>query len=295
MLRAGPFSDERVVRLVNRRFVPIYFDLQPRAPMADADARKFVTDSVDELLGSSVDTPPLLVMTPDGGVLKRIDNFSTEDECFRGLLDALALEPRWQAATPGEMEIARHGDPLARAELLTDLGLFERAKEVLETTPGAEAALRLAHLARLQGDFEAIGAALAKVDDERFADDVLVERAWLLLHDGKFGEALADANRVANDSPRHTEARYLAGVIEYSDGHRDEALAIWKSLVTSCSQDRWIYRADWAYTQTRDGDRRSFSTIDPRNSLLGRIGYMQRRNPDLEAPAKPAPAPASGH
>jgi hypothetical protein len=258
--------------------------------MADAKARKLVTEAVDELVGPSVDTPPLLVMTPDGELLKQIDNFASEDDCFRGLLDALAVEPRWQKATPGELEIARGGDPLARAELWIDLGLFARAKELLAATPGAEAALRLAHLARLQGEAAAIEPALAKVDAARFADDVHVERAWLRLHDDSFADARAEADLVSNDSPRRTEARYLAGVAEFRAGHRDAALALWKALVTSCSQDRWIYRADWAYTQTLDGERRSFSTADAKSSLLGRIGYMQRRNPDLEPPSKPAPA-----
>jgi tetratricopeptide (TPR) repeat protein len=290
-----------VIRLINRRFVPLYFDLQPGAPMADAKARKFVTDALEELAGPGVDTPPLLVMTPDGEVLKQIDNYASEDDCFHGLQDALALDARWQGGTKSEVDVALHGDALARAELWIDLGRFERARALLAATPGPEAALRLAHLARLQGDFAAIEPALAKVDEPRFAADVHLERAWLRLHEGRFDEARAAAALVATESPRHSEARYLAGVVEFRDGQRDAALAIWKSLVTSCSQDRWIYRADWAYTQTLDGERRTFTTNDPKRSLLGRIGYMQRHNPDLEAPPKPVatptpdPVPTSRH
>ena len=42
MLRAGPFSDERVIAFVNRRFVPFYFDLSNRGAAGDAAAREFV-------------------------------------------------------------------------------------------------------------------------------------------------------------------------------------------------------------------------------------------------------------
>jgi tetratricopeptide (TPR) repeat protein len=285
VLRAGPFSDERVIRLVNRRFVPLYFDLNDAAPAADSAANRFVTEAEPDLLGSSVDTPPLLVMTPDGDVLGKISNYASEREVLEGLLDVLEKQPRWNAATKEELAVARGGDPLARADLLIDLGRTAKARELLAKTPGAAAALRLAHLENLLRRDEAVAPALARVDDAELADDVRVERAWLKLRGGDPAEAKKLAEQVARSSPRSSEARYLAGVAEFRAGRRAPALATWKSMITGCSQDRWVYRADWAYTQTLDGDRRSFSTSDAKSSLLGRIGYMGRRNPDLDPPA----------
>lgn len=68
MLRAGPFSDERIVRLANRRFVPFYFDLSNRGVAGDPAARKFVVKERKRLGGRSVPTPPVLFMSPDGEV-----------------------------------------------------------------------------------------------------------------------------------------------------------------------------------------------------------------------------------
>ena len=45
MLRAGPFSDERVTGLANRRFVPFFFDLSVRGAAGDPDARRFLVQA----------------------------------------------------------------------------------------------------------------------------------------------------------------------------------------------------------------------------------------------------------
>jgi hypothetical protein len=46
-----------VIRLINRRFVPIYFDLNPGGALADPQARKFTVDACPDLGGAGVDTP----------------------------------------------------------------------------------------------------------------------------------------------------------------------------------------------------------------------------------------------
>ena len=57
---------------------------------------------------------------------------------------------------------------------------------------------------------------------------------------------------------------------------------MWKETIQGCSQDPWIYRADWAYTEVKDGNRKAFSAQGPKTSVLDRIGYMGRQNPDLQ-------------
>ena len=43
-MRAGPFSDEAVNGLMNRRFVPFHFDLSPRGYLGDNHATKWVKE-----------------------------------------------------------------------------------------------------------------------------------------------------------------------------------------------------------------------------------------------------------
>ena len=87
-------------------------------------------------------------------------------------------------------------------------------------------------------------------------------------------------------SNRYTEARYHEGLARFHRGEKEKALDIWKSTISEAPQDRWVYRMDWAYSNVKDGSRKSFSSGGKRTSILGRIGYMGRRNPDLEGPPK---------
>ena len=83
MLRAGPFSDERVVRLINRRFIPFYFDLSDRGFAGDPAARKFVVAARREMGGASVSTPQVLFMTPTGKVVGSMgDSIRRKIECL---------------------------------------------------------------------------------------------------------------------------------------------------------------------------------------------------------------------
>ena len=76
MLRAGPFSDERVIGLLNRRFVPFYFDLSNHGYAGDPDARKWVVKRRPDMGGMSVNTPPILIMTPEGKVAGKFSNYA---------------------------------------------------------------------------------------------------------------------------------------------------------------------------------------------------------------------------
>ena len=102
MLRAGPFSDARVVGLCNRRFVPFYFDLSNRGVAGDPDARAFVVAVRKELGGRAVPTPPVLFMTPDGEVVGEVSNYATEDQVLRTMLDLLEAHPEFAKPGPDE-------------------------------------------------------------------------------------------------------------------------------------------------------------------------------------------------
>ena len=89
MLRSGPFTDERVIGLLNQRFIPIYFDLSSKSPASDIDARKFVIELQPELGGSRVPTPPVLFVTADGELLGEVSNYASESEILGALRDVL--------------------------------------------------------------------------------------------------------------------------------------------------------------------------------------------------------------
>jgi hypothetical protein len=282
VLRAGPFSDERVVRLINRRFVPLAFDLQPIAPLADRDARVFVGKARKDLLSGSVHTPPVMIVTPGGKVLAEIDNYSTEEQMLAALRDVLSKHPEWNRVSEEEQRVTSGGSRIEQAIFLFDTGREAGACQVLAKDPGEEAALLLAHFARLTKDWDAMETALVRVTNEKLRNAVLVERAWRLFARKEFAAIERSLATVPKVSDRYSEARYLLGLALFHQGRTEDAIAAWKATIAACPQDRWIYRADWAVTQLLDGDRRDFSTIDARSSPLGRIGYMGRRNPDLE-------------
>ena len=76
------------------------------------------------------------------------------------------------------------------------------------------------------------------------------------------------------------------GLGQFHMGEKKVARKTWGGGIKTCSQDPWVYRADWAYVNSKGRKRGGFSTAGKRNSLLNRIGYMGRRNPDLSGPEK---------
>lgn len=151
MLRAGPFSDERVVALANRRFVPFYFDLSDAGAAGDAEARKFVVAKRAELGGRGVPTPPVLFMTPEGEVLGEVSNYATEDQVCAAMCEVLRAHPEWNAPTEAE---GAEGPPPARARIALDLLDLPAARALLAGVAGAETELLRARVARLEGKWD---------------------------------------------------------------------------------------------------------------------------------------------
>lgn len=280
-MRAGPFSDQRVVRLANRRFIPFYFDLSPRGAAGDADATKFVVSKRKELGGRSVPTPPVLFMSSGGDVLGEVSNYASSEEVLAAMLKMLEEHPEFNEPTEAERAI---DDPIARAELLIDLCRYDDAAAALADQENDEAHLLQCYLARLRLDWESLKKHAAEVDDPDLADDVRMERAYAMWAAGEFEALLEHLSKFPQESNRYTEASYYTGLAQYHLGDPEEATRTWGRTITSCAQDPWIYRADWAYSDLqRKGGGRSFSTGGKRVSLLNRIGYMGRGgNPDLK-------------
>ena len=124
-----------------------------------------------------------------------------------------------------------------------------------------------------------------KVKSKDLADDIRMEQAYRFWYEEDYEELRSHLSQFPKDSNRFTEASYHLGLAHYHLDNKKQAQRTWSACIKSCSQDPWIYRADWAYTQSKQaGKQRGFSSSGKRDSLLKRIGYMGRRNPDLSGP-----------
>ena len=267
-----------MVRLVNRRFVPFYFDLSNRGAAGDADARTFVVAARKELGGAGVPTPPVLFMNAKGKVLGEVSNYATESQVLAALLKVLKDHPEYCEPTTAEKA---EKAVVARAQICIDLQDFEGARKILSTQDSDEARYLLGRLARFARAWDDMEKHFQQVQDNRFAADLRMERAYRLWTDREYAKLRDHLQDFPKSSSRYTEGRYYEGLAAFHLGDEKQALAIWKQTITACDQDAWNYRADWAYTNVIDGEKRGFSTAGPKTSLLNRIGYMGRRNPDL--------------
>ena len=222
-------------------------------------------------------------MAPNGVVLGEVSNYATEDQMLKAMLAVLEKHPEF--ARPSPHEYLMRGSITARALLHMDLQEYDEAAKVLANAQSEAAHFLAGRLARLRKNWALMKKHLAHVKHPGFADDVAMESAYQFWHEGRWEDLRRSLKDFPKDSNRYTEARYHFGLGLYKAGRTDEALAIWKATVEKCSQDPWIYRADWAYTNVKEGKRggrRVFTTRGPKTSLLKRHGYMGRRNPDLE-------------
>lgn len=280
MLRSGPFTDERVVGLLNERFIPVYFDLSPKSPASDADAREFVTKLKPELGGSRVPTPPILFVTADGALLGEASNYASESEMLGALRDVLRQNSKYAGPSDGEDRRPR----LARARTHHYLGKDEAAIALLSEPRNARENLFLAQIARRAGDLDNAEKILGELDSNVFADDIALEFGLIAFARGDVKTMRVRLAAHSEEGARAPEARYFLGVSLFHLGQHAEARLAWKELVGKYGEHPFSYRADWAFTQTTDNgpaaEPTSFTTQGPK-SLLGRHGYMGRKNPDL--------------
>ncbi|MHC4955555.1 MAG: hypothetical protein ACYTGZ_17020 [Planctomycetota bacterium] len=281
MLRAGPLSDQRVIGLVNRRFIPFFFDLSNRGFAGDPKAREFVVKAKPVLGGRSVPTPPVLFMTPDGKVVGEVSNYASTEAVLKTLRTVMEKNPEYMQPAAEEKSLAT---PEARARLFIDLLDYTRARKELKGADSSHAHYLRGHLDRRAGRWTEMKENFAKVRDPLFQDDVRMELAYRHWVGGKFDELKKALNGFPKNSNRFTEARYYEGLALFHLGKKEDAQKIWASTIKACSQDPWIYRADWAYCNSKaNGGRRMFSSgAGNRTSLLNRIGYMGSPNPDLK-------------
>ena len=267
------------MRLVNRRFVPVFFDLSNRGFAGDPKARAFVVKAKPVLGGRGVPTPPVLFMTPDGKIVAEESNYATTEKFIERLKQVVRDNPEYMRPGKAEQELVILED---RAQVAIDLLDYARARKELVQADSPRACYLRGHLDRLDGKYDSMKKHFAKVGVGELRDDVRMESAHELWAAGKFKELRSALAKFPTKSNRFSEARYYEGLALFHLDKKTEAQALWASTIKGCPQDPWVYRADWAYCQSKSkGGRRRFSSAGARTSLLNRIGYMGRKNPDL--------------
>lgn len=211
-------------------------------------------------------------MDADGKVLGQVSNYASSEQVLAAMQEVLRNHPEFNV--PSEQERSEK-DVIACAQIRIDLHEYDKARQMLLEEDSDKTHYLLGRLARFAQNWEEMYKQFAQVNSQSLIDDVRMEKAYRSWCTADFDTLVKSLKDFPKDSNRYSEARYYEGLAHFHLQQQDEAMAVWKSTITGCSQDRWIYRADWAYTTIKQGGGRGFfSTAGPRHSLLNRIGYM---------------------
>lgn len=248
-MRAGCFAEDRVIHLINRRFIPFYYCTGGPGLGHDAAAKTFV--------GTKTKNPWafLAVFHPDGKILGESALYADKDATFAFLRKVLAAHPEAARHTPQEVQQLRAGRAAAAsfearsaaASLQEELGAYGPALKthfgILANKPAAPPGVRVHSLLaclrmhRHGADWEAHAAAerlLRELFETQRAlqhthlADAEVEAGYRLIAKQDFAaarellqaRALVETRR-ARPSPRLAELHFYAGVACWLGGDRD--------------------------------------------------------------------------
>ena len=260
-MRAGCFAEDRVIDLLNRRFVPFFYNRSGMGEGADKAAKKFAQGKTKNPYAF------LAAFSADGTLLGETELYADKDAVFAWLQTLLVDHPEFAKPTVAEQKVLGKNDaPLERAQLFEELGNYEQArKSYLEATDRDDertdermtqvvhATLGLLRLSRHSKDWETHECweealrILAEVDDpspHRFGADA--EQGYRLVAQGKYGKARALLQAALPDalsSNRLAEMHFLAGKACWLLGDRDWAKFHWCWIVEHLPEDRLQRRA----------------------------------------------------
>ena len=237
-MRAGAFCDDRVIALMNRRFVNYYYNRSGKGEGGNADAAAFTRGRTKNPYAF------FAAFAPDGTYLGETPLYGTKDEVFTWLRELLDEHPDHDKPTADEGRALEGGGPGA-ARLLDELGRHAEARKAWAAVEGSEARLAEARLARLAGDWDAHAAALGRLDAEAHAADLAAEKGHRLVASKSWAEArehLEAALRAHPKGPRLAEMRFAAGVACWFLDDRDWAKFHWMWVVENLPEDRLAMR-----------------------------------------------------
>jgi tetratricopeptide (TPR) repeat protein len=229
-MRAGAFSDERVIALLNRRFVPYYFNRSGKGEGGNAAASAFTRGKTKNPYAY------FAAFAPDGAYLGESELYATKDEVLAWLRKLLDDHPEFDRTAPDE-EGARGAEA---ARVLEELARFDEARRAYAGLGDRVAEARLLRYAR---DWEAHEAALVRV--EGHDDDVAAERGLRLVAEREWADAralLEKAVRAHPGSARQAEMRFALGVSCWFLEDRDWAKFHWMWVVETLPDDRLYMR-----------------------------------------------------
>ncbi len=278
--RAYSLVDERVVNLLNRRFVPYYFDMDPRGSEYDQVASELSLELHPEMrYVSSVPTPPMLLVSPDKKMLGYISNFLSSDEFLTKLVEILEENPPLNQLLKEEKKIE---DLVERARVLYQLRRLDEAVEQLEGQQSSESYYLRVVMAREQERWSDMKAAIPLVTDSRRQQDVAVENVLRYWSIRNYEGIKAKLVGLHAGMSRYQEAAYYLGLAWYHTGEKTKAIEIWQAAVEADRETAWALRLDWTQGLATVGPDRYLSPMDKIPSMLNRKYLTPNGNPDIK-------------
>ncbi len=276
--RAGPLVDNRIARLISRRFVAYGFDMDKRGSRYDEEAAQIAISICPDLQFPSVmPASPLLMVTPQGKELGQIDMFCTGDALLEALTKVVNENDAYRELRPDEQAL----DDIQRAEVYYDLRQFDHCIEQLEGLKTSQAYYLRGAIAREQGEWAEMKAAFKMVTDEDRKMDIQmqeVRRYWTI---GNYEGIKALVGGLDRRFPHYQEALYYGGLALFHTDQREEALKTWEEGVLADPETAWALRLDWTRAMAKSGPDTPLLSRSGPESLLKRNYLSPQGNSDL--------------
>lgn len=250
-MRAGAFTEMRVIDLLNQRFVPFYFNTGGPGLGRDPAAEAFVKDKMKNPFAY------LAAFTPSGELLGTTEVYADKDDVFEFLKDLLDRHPEFATPTNDEFTIiaaADSNDPvsvLKAAKLHEVLGDYGSAEPLYRKILGTSGSLSLhndsyralARIARYQKEWDSLESILQEVeksDTKGVEGDVVMERAYALMDAKKHMDVrklLESAIAEHPESDRIAEFRFYAGVAAFFLDDTEHAYHHWCWVVENLPEN----------------------------------------------------------
>lgn len=266
--RSTSFVDSRVVALLNRRFVPYYFDMDEFGFLYDEKASDLARELYPDMRYlSSMPTPPLLFMTPEKKMLGHASNFLSSQELLDRLVEILDENPAYRRLTTVESVV---DDPVEKAWIHYELRDLEKSLESLKRTQSSDAYYLRVRIAREQEDWRAMKQAIKMVTDTNHIHYVDVENVLRYWKIRNLEGIKAKCQRIKIDNPRYQEAMYYLGLAQYHTGQKDSSITTWEKAIQHEKTSAWAYRLDLALGLVKLNPDVYLSAQDSIPSVLGR-------------------------
>ncbi len=269
-LRAGALTDTRVVKLINRRFVPYLFDVDSSGERYDEAAAGILFTSIPEMkLATAMPTPPLLAVTVEGVEKGKVNIFLSASEMLSALKDIVTPPGGKGSLTHLEFGL----ENVEKAIVFYEIRQPELALEQIKDDDSPEANFLRGKIACEAGDWPAMKAAFSKIPDDRFAAEIEIHEIYRSWEIGNFEgiiSRVAEIRASQNKFPFAAEAMWYAGLASYHSGNEPAALETWEQITRNFSDTLWGMKADRTRGLVKHGLNKPQMLNRHPESLLGK-------------------------